>query len=193
MPHLPINYANTIIYKIVCNDLNITECYVGHTTDFAVRKYMHKYTCSYEKGKDYNAKLYSTIRENGGWKNYSMIEIEKYPCAVANEARAKEREWFESLSARLNMLYPQRNQGERYQANRERILAKVRAYAYGHKQEISDRGKLNRVIHKAEIKERRSKKFICECGKEILHDHKSRHLRTESHMQLVSTTNSPSV
>ena len=30
------------------------------------------------------------IRENGDWNNWSMIEIEKYPCNDDNEARARE-------------------------------------------------------------------------------------------------------
>jgi len=42
MPRKIINYTNTIIYKIVCNDLNITDLYVGSTTDFTNRKYNHK-------------------------------------------------------------------------------------------------------------------------------------------------------
>ena len=38
MPRLPVDYKNTIIYKIVCNDLKIKDTYVGHTTDFKSRK-----------------------------------------------------------------------------------------------------------------------------------------------------------
>ena len=37
-----------------------------------------------------------------------MIEIEKYPCKDANEARAKEREWFERLNSNLNTKIPNR-------------------------------------------------------------------------------------
>ena len=37
MPKLPIDYSKTIIYKIICCDLNIKDCYVGHTTDFTRR------------------------------------------------------------------------------------------------------------------------------------------------------------
>ena len=44
MPKLLINYVNTIIYKIVCNDLNVNEVYVGHTTRFIKRKSHHKQT-----------------------------------------------------------------------------------------------------------------------------------------------------
>ena len=208
MPRLPIDYANTVIYKIVCNDLSITELYVGSTTDFVRRRHNHKHNTTYVNGHSYNNKVYKIIRENGGFSNWSMIEIEKYPCADVNEARAKEREWFETLNSRLNMVYPQRNRAEyremnkenrivlnreHYQANREKILAQVHAYADSHKQEISERGKLNRVIHKAEIKEYRSKTFLCDCGVESTHDHKSRHLKSKFHLQFVSTTSSPSL
>ena len=52
MPRKIINYTNTIIYKIVCNDLNITDLYVGSTTDFTNRKYNHKSSCNNEKIKN---------------------------------------------------------------------------------------------------------------------------------------------
>ena len=45
MPRKEINYLNTIIYKFVCNDLNIKDTYVGHTTDFIKRKATHKSHC----------------------------------------------------------------------------------------------------------------------------------------------------
>ena len=41
MPRTPINYANTIIYKIQHID-NDEFLYVGHTTDFTKRKTAHK-------------------------------------------------------------------------------------------------------------------------------------------------------
>ena len=37
---------NYVMYKIVCNDLNINDCYVGHTTNFNNRKSDHKYNCN---------------------------------------------------------------------------------------------------------------------------------------------------
>jgi hypothetical protein len=41
MPKKNINFSKTIIYKIVCNDLTITDVYVGHTTNFIKRKAKH--------------------------------------------------------------------------------------------------------------------------------------------------------
>ena len=45
MPRKPINYTNTHFYKIVCKDISINDCYIGHTTDFKRRKSNHKRTC----------------------------------------------------------------------------------------------------------------------------------------------------
>jgi predicted GIY-YIG superfamily endonuclease len=63
MPRTPINYQNTVIYKIVCNDLNIKDLYVGHTTDFTKRKCCHKTRCGNINGKHYNYKVYDYIRK----------------------------------------------------------------------------------------------------------------------------------
>ena len=38
MPKLPFDFSKTIIYKIVCSDPSVTDCYVGHTTDFIRQK-----------------------------------------------------------------------------------------------------------------------------------------------------------
>lgn len=106
MPRKIINYTNTIIYKIVCNDLNIKDLYVGSTTDFTNRKYNHKSNCNNEKSKNYNLKIYTFIRNNGGWFNWSMIEIEKWPCMDGNEAQSRERYWYDILNSKLNTNIP---------------------------------------------------------------------------------------
>ena len=48
MPRKEINYQKTIIYKIVSKDLNFTDVYVGHTTNFTKRKENHKSDCKNE-------------------------------------------------------------------------------------------------------------------------------------------------
>ena len=35
-----------------------------------------------------------------------MLEIEKYPCENFNEARARERYWYEILNSKLNSMKP---------------------------------------------------------------------------------------
>ena len=91
-----INYQNTIIYKIVCNDSNVQDVYICHTTDFTKRKAYHKRVCTNPNAKGHNFLLiYNTIRNNGGWENWSMIEIEKFQdCNDINEARARVKYWY---------------------------------------------------------------------------------------------------
>ena len=103
MPKTTIDYSKTVMYKIVCKDLNIQDVYVGHTTDFRIRKNRHKSGCLNEKGKHYNLNIYKIIRENGGWDNWEMIEIEKYPCNDSNEAGKREIYWYELNHASLNV------------------------------------------------------------------------------------------
>ena len=96
--HPPIEYT---VYKIVCNDPDIKDVYVGSTKNFFLRRNLHK---SHSTFKD--LKLYKTIRDHGGWDNWSMIEIEKFPCKDFNEASKRERYWYEILNAKLNSRNP---------------------------------------------------------------------------------------
>lgn len=103
MPKDLIDYSNTIIYKIYCKDVNIKDIYVGHTTNFVNRKYIHKSSCNNLKN---NVKIYDVIRKNGGWDNWDMVEIAKYNCKDSSEARIKEQELYMSLNASLNIRSP---------------------------------------------------------------------------------------
>ena len=76
-----------IIYKICCDDLP-EFIYVGSTKSFRHRKNQHK--SSYNK--DDTQKLYTTIRENGGWDNWRMVILEDIGEVSLTEARIKEEE-----------------------------------------------------------------------------------------------------
>jgi hypothetical protein len=106
MPKIEIDYSNTIIYKITCIDTNITDVYVGHTTNFVQRKHAHKASCVNEKSGNYKCKLYETIRCNGGWSNWKMEIINFFNCSDHYEARKKEQEYFTLLNANLNSIEP---------------------------------------------------------------------------------------
>jgi hypothetical protein len=171
MPLTPTNYSNTIIYKIVCKDLSVTDVYVGHTTDFKSRKSRHKSNCNDTKNKNkcYNLKVYEFIRANGGWNNFDMIEIEKYTeCKDSNEARTRERYWYEILNAKLNMRFPQRTHEELKEC--DKINSKI--YREKHKEEIKEHRKEYHKLYNEEHKEykkqyrtnRNNTPYTCECG-----------------------------
>ena len=107
-----IDYSKCLVYKIVCNDLSLPYCYVGHTTHFTKRKSRHKWRCNNPDKIGYNYKVYQTIRENGGWDNFSMVFIEKFPCENRIEAAARERYWYDQLNADMNKNVPSRTKQE---------------------------------------------------------------------------------
>lgn len=109
MPRIAIDYNNVIMYKIVCNDINITDIYIGHTTNFTKRKAAHKSICN-----NSNLYVYQFIRDNGGWNNWNMVMIEKYPCTCKLDATKRERELLEELNATLNKQIPSRTSKEYY-------------------------------------------------------------------------------
>jgi len=164
---MPItDYSKTIIYKIVCSDLNVNECYVGHTTDMTKRKCQHKSCCHNEKDKGHNHKIYKIIRENGGWSNWSMILVEKFPCKDKFEACKREREIFEELGAKMNIQRPYITQEDTkeyykqyYQDHKEEYIQNRKQYYQDHKEEIEQYQKKYHEDHKEELKQNQKKYY----------------------------------
>ena len=161
MPKKPINYSKNLIYKLVCKDLNITDCYVGHTTNFKQRKKSHKSSCNNQNRKQYNFNVYKFIRENGGWNNWNMIEIKKYPCNDKREAEAEERRYYEQLNSNLNSQAPFRTEDEK-----------------------KDYDKEQKQKHKIKRYEKASQKIECECGSIIRRSDISTHKKSKKHQKL---------
>ena len=111
MPKNEIDYSNTIIYKIICKDKSINDVYVGYTTNFIKRKYQHKVSCN---NLNNNLNIYSTIRENGGWNNWEMVEIACYNCKNSEEAKIKEQEHYEHLISFNNSVIPYEVNEQKY-------------------------------------------------------------------------------
>ena len=183
MPKTNCDYSRTVIYKIVCNDLSITDCYVGHTTEFTKRKCGHKTSCNVITNKSHDYNVYKIIRENGGWDNWSMIEIEKWPCNDGNEARSRERYHYERNNTTLNSDMPARTDEERKKLN----IEYQKEYNTANQEYIYDRNKTYRINHKEELKEKKGLKCNCQCGGKYVHNHKFRHLQTKRHLDYIKS------
>ena len=174
MPRKPINYKKAIIYKLVCNDLLITDLYVGHTTDFTNRKKLHKQCSLNPTNSKHNYKVYKMIRDNGGWDNWSMIEIEKYPFNDENEARARERQWYELLDANMNTRCPILYADDKKQYEKK--------YYVQNKDQISETKKKYREQKKDYLQE----KHQCRCGGCFTTTNKSQHSKTKKTYKIYS-------
>ena len=121
MSQLPMNYNNSVIYKICCNDVAITDIYVGSTTSFQKRKSQHKCACNNENNRNHKYYVYDFIRGRDGWDNWSMIVEEDFPCDSKNQLHTRERYHVENLHATLNKYIPTRTHQEWYEDNAEHI------------------------------------------------------------------------
>ena len=140
-----------VIYKLVCKDINVIECYVGSTVSVRNRKAKHKYNCHNVNATGYKMRLYQYIRESDGWENWDLIELERIEYERKPELKARERYHMELLGATLNSLTPNRTIAEWRQDNSEHI------------------------------KQQQNQKHDCQCGGKYTQVNKAYHLRSELH------------
>jgi hypothetical protein len=201
MPKTPIDYSKTIIYKLVHNeDYDNANVYIGSTTDFVKRKNQHKNSCNNEKQKDHNSKKYQYIRENGGWNEWRMIEVEKHNCNDGNEARAREEYWRCYFNAQLNTnraYITKEQEREQIKERNDRNKDKHKEYREQHKEKIteyqkeyreqngdklSEYTKEYREQNKDKLLEQKKELLTCECGCMIRRSDISRHRKSQKHL-----------
>lgn len=153
MPRKQIDFSKTIIYKLVCKDINIKELYVGHTTNYTKRKNTHKSSCNNINSNRHDLYVYQFIREHNGWDNWDMIEIEKFPCKDIFEATKQERIRTEELNATLNSNVPSRTKKEWTINNKDRYKEYWKQYQIDNIDTIREYKKQYQVDNKNKIKE----------------------------------------
>ena len=164
MPLTPINYSKTIIYRIFCDQCDYV--YIGSTTDFVRRKAAHKSNCNNKTKSSYNFKVYETIRENGGWNNFKMLEIEQYPCENSKQARKREQFWIDFYKANLNLYKAfggetkQEYTKQYYLEHKEEFKQQKAEYYQEHAKELKQQTKQYRIEHKEEIKQKKAEYYL---------------------------------
>tara|TARA_B100000780_G_scaffold278846_1_gene253994 strand:- start:2615 stop:3145 length:531 start_codon:yes stop_codon:yes gene_type:complete len=98
------DYSNTVIYILHSTNRKITQIYVGGTGNFTKRKYNHKYSCTNKskKNEKYNRKVYTFIRQNGGYSKWEFTILETANLKSKKEAKELERHYIETLKPELN-------------------------------------------------------------------------------------------
>ena len=162
---------NYIIYKIVCDDLP-DFIYVGSTCDFNYRKRKHKDACNCETHNQRHLKLYTTIKDNGGWENWRMIQIHQVPNITRREAEAVEEEYRVELKANLNMARAFVHPDDKAAVKKE----------YEQNYKMSESGIANR-------KARASIRYVCDCGKELRDKGKKNHEKSQFHLNYIKEQN----
>ena len=189
----------------------MTDCYVGHTTDFTKRKNQHKTRCCNPHNPKHHYKLYQFIRDNGNWDNWEMVLIETRQCENNLEARRIERELTEQIKPSLNLIKPFVSDEERTnnikQWRLDNIVAfksKQKEYREEHAEEMKqDRkdnpSKYKEIDRKAYLNrpptffEQQKAKINCECGGKTTQANKAVHYKTQKHQDYLKSLENQNV
>ena len=190
-----------IIYIIKCKDKNIKDCYIGSTTNLKKRIINHKSDCNNENTKNYNAKKYQFIRENGGFDNF-YFEILENDIEFNNrkELNKIERYYVEEFKSNLNTELPCRTKKELKELKQKlrkkykdydkqyRIdnKEKMTEYYNINKEKIKEKNKEHYNINKKIINEKKKIKITCECGSELRKADISRHCKSIKHLDFIN-------
>ena len=184
MPKVPINFKKSVIYKICCDDVSITDVYVGSTTNLSKRKPVHKYKCNNERDKAHNLNVYQFIRANGGWDNWDVVVVEEYPCDSKNQLHTRERHHMEPLNATLNKVIPTRTQKEYQKEYQKENVEKIKARKKEYYQENAEKLKEWREENSEKIRVRqrvcKTEKIPCpHCNKILSRGSMTRHIKSQ--------------
>ena len=174
MPRKEINYQNTVIYKIQHIEKE-DLIYIGHTTDFTKRKCSHKHMCNNVNSKLYNSKVYTMIRDNGGWDMFKMLEVKKFPCNDRNEASSEEDIVMKEMKAIMNTINAifdikqfnedNKDKLDQYKKKyREDHKDKIKQYREDHKDKMKQYTLHYYETNKDKIKQNYKEKVLCDCG-----------------------------
>ena len=193
MPKKPIDYSKIIMYKICCNDTNVTDIYINFTTELVRRKSYHKCIYNNFEHKNYNDILYETIRENGDWDNWKVIMIEEYPCGNINECESRLRYWIEQLKPTLNIKNKDADEKRKermkkyYEEHKEEIALKKKEYVEKNKAKVYEKKKEYFEQNKEEIYRKANERIRCECcNVDVPRKHISTHNKSKKHEKNLS-------
>ena len=173
------------IYKIVCDDVP-DYIYIGSTSNFTNRKCNHKSRCNNINAKKYNQKLYSTIRENGGWDNWRIVIINECEEGITKtQAHIIEEEFRVKLNANLNMVKCFTTEEEKEEYNKEERKEYYKEYYKENKEKKKEYSK----EYSENNKEKRKEKITCECGCKICKMVLLRHQKSKKHIDLMEKQN----
>ncbi len=199
MPRPKIN--DYIFYKIVNVNGDVNLCYVGSTANWKQRASHHKSNCNNENYNLYNSKIYKTIRANGGWDNFKMVQLGTREQLTKREAEQIEEEYRQELKANLNgkrcyiteqelkeqqKLYNQREDVKQKQKDyekKETTILMRKDYKNKNIETIKQYEKQYQIDNKDKIELRKSEKVLCECCDLLIRkDSIIRHQKSQRHL-----------
>ena len=191
-----------VVYKITCNNDEVSDCYVGSTTNFTKRQYQHKSCASRLKNN-----LYSCIADNGGRSSADIAWTMEVVDTIDDDDRLvllnAEKYWINKLKPSLNTNKVLPTTGEikdanrayqrqRYQNNKEYFKERALKYREEHPEEYKAYQDAYRAKNKETLNCRMREKYTCECGGRFTYVNRIQHLKTKKHLNYCANSSSVS-
>lgn len=182
------------LYKLYFD--NFDECYIGITKDIETRLRLHK--CSINSEAKKNMKLYKFINDNNLGDKIKCEVLKEMEVENIQEAKVEERKYIEVLNPYLNCVIPNRTHREYYNqfkkeiyrkrniknlSKREANRKKCLDHYYKNKEKRIEYMKKWTAENGAKYKEKRYRKIICLCGKELCYASLKKHIQTKEHQK----------
>jgi len=183
------DYSKSIIYTIRSKD----NIYVGSTLNFRARKNTHKSSLTNENSKEYNIKLYKTIRDNDG--EWDMQPHSIFPCGSKMELTIEEERIRQLLNADMNSnscgtgLTGPEYKKQYYDQYKDKYTEYKKQWYEQNRDEHNETMKQYYDQHREEINEKKRKKVTCECGCDVTKPYLSTHRNTTKHILLMEKLN----
>jgi len=160
MPRPEIN--DYTFYKIVNVNGDCEMCYVGSSCNMKHRRRTHKNSCNNPNAKEYNYKVYKTIREHGGWCEFQIVELGTAEQLTLTESLVIEETYRIELKAVMN--------------TRKCYGAETLEQ---YKKEYYKQYSIDNV-------DKLKEKHTCDCGGKYTTTNKSKHIKTATHQNYLS-------
>lgn len=210
-------YSRGKIYKLVPKVYEGEYIpYYGSTIEKHLSARLAKHKCQYKanlKGKSNFTSSFKLFDEYG-IDNIEIILIEDYNCNNKYELESRERYYIENNNC-INKQIPTRTAKEHYEDNKDKILEKCKKYreennehikeykkeyAINNNDKIKERNKKYREDNIIKIKDKKKKyyednknkileKIDCLCGGKYVIYSKTRHLKSNKHMNFINNNN----
>ena len=129
-------FENCSVYEIRCKDPNINEIYIGATKNIKNRIQQHYYNITQKEKKHYP--VYTFIRDNGGWKNWTFVVLETITVENRAELSKRESEYVKLKNPKLNKVIPCRTIKEYCHDNREHLRQQNALFNIRHREKINN-------------------------------------------------------
>lgn len=190
------NYANTQLYELIEHDeKGIAHVYRGHTTG-PLRKRLSQHRLRFKEWKEGKYHFVSSFEVlKHGPARIELVRV--VSCLNKKEAHREEGKFIRELPTCVNILKNYANRAEHYNANKETIKAKAKAYHHANKEtklaKIKAYQNANKDTIIAQKKKRyeanrdtilayKKEKVTCECGAVVGRGDITRHRNTHKHI-----------